>query len=128
MFDKIRSFAKQSRHSLVIPDFFYKLDFRIVEIVDVVPTSIGNDGAYLLSVDFGDEFGIKKATVRLLGSYNVEELKAKQVIGILNITPKKIEGHLNEVFLVGVKRNEYEMVCIVPEFTQHKGDNLSLIE
>lgn len=128
MFDKIKTFSKTSRHSLVIPEAFYKLDFRVGEIVTIVPTSIGNDGAYLLSVDFGEDFGIKKATVKLLGSYNVEELKGKQVIGILNITPQKVEGHLNEVFLVGMKRGEYEMVCVVPEFTQTKGDGLFLIE
>ena len=54
----------------------------------------------LIHVDFG-EIGIKKIAAQITKNYNLKELLGQQIIGIVNLTHKKIANIQSEFLLLG---------------------------
>ncbi len=91
---------------------FQKLDIRVglVNAVDDFPEA--KKPAYKLSIDFGDEIGIKKSSVQIVSNYQKEELIGKQVLGIVNFPPRKIGPFTSEVLTLGVPDDNGNCVLI----------------
>ncbi len=103
---------------------FNKLDIRvgIVRIVDDFPES--KKPAYKLTIDFGDEIGTKKSSVQIAGNYKKDELLGKQVLGIVNLPPRKIGPFTSEVLILGVPDENDNCVLATPTKQVKKGGKL----
>jgi len=72
------------------PDFV-KLDLRVGTIVSAEAV-LGSERLVKMEVDFGQEVGMRQIIAGISLHYEVEQLKSKQVIGIVNLAPKKMMG------------------------------------
>ena len=93
---------------------FQKLDIRvgIVTVVDDFPEA--KKPSYKLTIDFGDEIGIKKSSVQIVSNYQKEGLIGKQVLGVVNFPSRKIGSFTSEVLTLGVPDDNNNCILIAP--------------
>lgn len=104
-------------------DDFLKLEIRVGEIIRAEVFEKARKPAYKLWVDFGEEMGIKKSSAQITECYQIEELIGKQVLGVVNFSPRQIADFMSEVLILGVYA-EQGVVLIQPEQPVKKGDRL----
>jgi tRNA-binding protein len=94
---------------------FEKVDMRVGKILDVEDFPEARKPAYKLTVDFGQEIGIKKSSAQLTALYKKEDLIGRQVVGVVNFPPKRIAGFMSEVLILGVKDDKGRVILLRPE-------------
>lgn len=102
---------------------FMELDIRVGEIIRAETFEKARKPAYKLWVDFGGEIGIKKSSAQITECYTKEELRGKQILGVVNFPPRKIADFMSEVLILGVYAQQ-GVVLIQPGQTVKKGDKL----
>ena len=80
---------------------FEKVDIRVGKIIDVQEFPEARKPAFKLTIDFGQEVGVKKSSVQLPGAYKLEDLKDKLVMGVVNFEPKQVGPFISEVLTLG---------------------------
>ena len=108
---------------MAVFDDFNKLDIRVGEIIEVDDFPEARNPSYKLKVDFGDETGIKQTSAQITEVYSKDELKGKQVLGVVNFPPLKIAGFKSEVLILGTYSKD-GVVLIAPERRVDNGDKL----
>lgn len=93
---------------------FEKVDIRLGEIVSVEDFPEARKPAYKLTINFGEEIGIKKSSVQITQNYSKQELVGKQVIGVVNFPPKQIGPFISEVLTLGVPDEEGNVILLTP--------------
>ncbi|MDI3481339.1 MAG: tRNA-binding protein [Tepidanaerobacteraceae bacterium] len=94
---------------------FEKVDMRVGKILNVEEFPKARKPAYKLTVDFGQEIGIKKSSAQVTALYKKEDLIGRQVIGVVNFPPKRIAGFMSEVLILGVRDEEGRVILLQPE-------------
>ncbi|MDQ5983651.1 MAG: putative chaperone CsaA [Eubacteriales bacterium SKADARSKE-1] len=102
---------------------FLKLDIRVGEILSAEVLKQAKKPAYKLLVDFGEEIGIKKSSAQITQCYTLEELIGKQVLGIVNFSPRQITNFISEVLILGIY-SDPGVVLIQPGKKVKNGDKL----
>lgn len=82
-------------------DDFAKVDIRSGTIVNAEPFPRAKKPAYKISVDFGQQIGIKKTSAQITENYSTESLLGKKIIGCVNLGEKNIAGFISEFLLLG---------------------------
>lgn len=80
---------------------FEKVDVRVGTVLDVTGNKKSRNPSYVVTVDFGDEIGIKKSSAQLTTLYKPEDLMGKQVICCINLNPMRIGSVKSEVRILG---------------------------
>lgn len=96
-------------------DDFTKLDIRVGRIIDVQDFPEARKPAYRLSIDFGDEIGIKKSSAQLPANYSKEKLLDKKVLAVVNFPPRQIGPVRSEVLTLGVPVENGDCILVVPD-------------
>jgi tRNA-binding protein len=94
---------------------FDKLEIRLGRVISVEEEPSSPKQAYKLKVDFG-KFGIRTSIGRFT-QHAPEEIKDKQVLGVLNFSPRKIGDVTSDVLILGVqypKADSGEATFITP--------------
>lgn len=79
---------------------FTKVEMRVGTILSATIFAEAKKPAYVLEVDFG-EYGVKKTSAQVTRLYKPEELKGKQVVGVLNFPKKQIANMMSEFLILG---------------------------
>ena len=95
-------------------DDFAKLDIRAGEILRVEEFVRAVKPSYKLWVDFGPEIGVKQSSAQLVAYYAAPDLVGRQVLAVVNFSPRNIAGFSSEVLILGVYASE-GVVLIQPE-------------
>ena len=102
-------------------DEFKKIEIRIGTIIEVNNFQDAIKPAYQIKVDLGDEIGIKNSSAQITNLYSRDELINKQVIVVVNFSPKKIGSFISECLITGFYKNDNEVVLAVPDKTVPNG-------
>lgn len=103
---------------------FEKVDIRVGEIIDVQDFPEARKPAYKLTINFGDEIGMKKSSVQIVSLYKKEDLVGKQVIGVVNFPPKQIGPFISEVLTLGVSDSDGNVVLLMPTHKAKLGSKM----
>ena len=77
----------------------------------------------MLTIDLGEELGIKKSSAQITGLYKPEDLIGKQVICCVNLEPMHIGSVKSEVRVLGTD-SEQGVVLLRPTETVKNGDRV----
>ena len=92
---------------------FKENDIRVGNIQEARNINFKKNNYIKIVIDFGSEIGVRE-TILKASNILVDDLKGKQVIGLVNIVPKKIAGIESSVFLLGVDGVNGELALLVP--------------
>ena len=107
--------SKEIKPIVSIAETFDKLEIRVGRILSVEIAPDAPKPSYIIKADFG-KFGVKTSVGRFT-KHSIEELKGKQILGILNFEPRKIGETVSEFFWCGVqypKADSGEATIITP--------------
>jgi len=82
-------------------DDFMRVDLRVGRVVSAEPFPEARRPAYILHVDFGPEFGVRKSSAQITAHYTPETLVGRLVIGVVNFPPKQIGPLMSECLVTG---------------------------
>ena len=105
-------------------DDFMKLDIRSGTITDVAEFPEARKPAYIVSVDFGNEIGIRRCSAQIRDRYSIEYLLGKQVMGVVNFPPKQIGPFMSEFLLTGFYQDDGSVILAVPDMHARNGSRL----
>ena len=94
---------------------FFRVELRVGTIEEVHPFPEARKPAYRLVVNFGAEIGRRKSSAQITGLYTREELVGRQVIGVVNFSPKQIGPFRSECLVTGFVQNNGSVVLAVPD-------------
>ena len=94
---------------------FEKVELRVGKIVRAEVFAKARKPAYILHVDFGPEFGIKKSSAQITELYTTEALVGKLVVGVLNFPKKQIGPFFSECLTTGFPDEQGCVALCVPD-------------
>ena len=105
-------------------DDFLKVDIRTGLIVSVEDFPEARKPAWKLTIDFGDEIGIKKSSAQITDHYGKEDLIGRQIIAVVNFPPRQIGPFMSEVLTLGVSDEAGMVVLLSPDRDVPKGSKM----
>lgn len=94
---------------------FEKLDIRIGKIIGVKDFPEAKKPAYQLTIDLGQEIGIKHSSAQLVARYTKEQLLGKTVLCVVNFPVRQIGPFMSEVLTLGVPDKNNACILIEPD-------------
>ena len=103
---------------------FEKLELRVGKIIEVEDFPEARKPAYIVTVDFGDDIGIKRSSAQLTDLYSKAGLLGKQIVGVVNFPPKQIGPIMSEFLVTGFYQKDGSVILAVPEREAELGSRL----
>ncbi|HSN17525.1 MAG TPA: tRNA-binding protein [Gammaproteobacteria bacterium] len=103
---------------------FEKVELRVgtVTAVEVFPEA--HKPAYKLTVDFGPDIGLRRSSAQITAHYTPDELEGRQVVGVVNFSPKRIGPFMSECLITGFYREDGSVILAVPDKAVPNGAKL----
>jgi tRNA-binding protein len=93
---------------------FEKVEIRVGTIMEVADNVKTKKPAYILTIDFGSDMGIKTSSAQLATSYQKEELINRKILAVTNFAPKNVAGVLSEVLVLAVPTMDGNLSLVEP--------------
>ena len=94
-------------------DDFLKVDMRVGRIVEVADFPEARKPAWKLTIDFGDEIGVKRSSAQIT-NYAREELEGRLVVAVVNFPPRQIGPFMSEVLTLGASDEDGNVILLEP--------------
>ncbi|WP_042461920.1 chaperone CsaA [Neobacillus dielmonensis] len=107
-----------------IEDFF-TFDIRVGTVISAASFPEAKKPAIKLEIDFGEEIGIKHSSAQITRRYTPEQLCRRQVVGIVNLPPRRIAGFKSEVLVIGGVPEDGDVVLLKPDERVPNGTRIS---
>ena len=106
-------------------DDFAKLDIRAGTIIKAETFPKARKPAYKLTIDFGEDIGIKRSSAQITDYYTPENLIGKKILAVVNFPPRQIADFMSEVLVLGTD-SKGGIVLAVPDISENvnNGDKL----
>lgn len=96
-------------------DEFETVELRAGTVLKVEEFPEARKPAWKITVDFGDDIGVKKTSARVTDLYGPENLVGRQIIGVVNFPSRQIGPMRSEFLLTGFYRDDGAVVMAIPE-------------
>jgi tRNA-binding protein len=116
--------ASQTLAGRIDFEHFLKVDIRVGTILTAEFFPQARKPAYRLTIDFGQELGVKKSSAQITRHYSPESLVGRQVAAVVNFPPRQIGPFMSEVLTLGFPDAEGEVILIQPTIPAPNGGRL----
>ena len=96
-------------------DDFLEVELRVGKVVSAEVFPEARKPAYILHVDFGEEFGVRKASAQVTDLYEAGDLVGRLVVGVLNFPPKQIGPIKSQCLVTGFHNEQGYVALCVPD-------------
>ena len=96
-------------------DDFAKVELRVGRVLSADAFPAARKPAYILHVDFGEEFGVRKSSAQITDRYSAEDLVGRLVVGVVNFPRKQIGPLMSECLITGFHDDGGHVVLCVPD-------------
>ena len=96
-------------------DDFLKVELRVGKVISAEAFPEARKPAYILHVDFGEEFGVRKTSAQITDLYEANELVGRLVVGVLNFPPKQIGPVRSQCLITGFHNEQDQVALCVPD-------------
>jgi tRNA-binding protein len=97
-------------------DDFARVEMRVGRVIEALPFPEARKAAYRLEIDFGPEVGIRRSSAQLTVTYpDPSLLVGRQVVAVLNLSPRRIAGFLSEVLVLGAMGDDGQVLLLRPD-------------
>ncbi|MDB5315792.1 MAG: export-related chaperone CsaA [Rhodospirillales bacterium] len=103
---------------------FERLDIRVGTIIEAEPFPEARTPAIKVTVDFGAEIGVKRSSAQITAHYSLDRLIGRQVLAVVNFTPRRIGGFESQVLVLGLPDENGAVVLVKPDFRVPDGGKL----
>lgn len=103
---------------------FEKVELRVGTILKVDDFPEARRPAWKLTVDFGEEIGVKRSSAQITVLYSAQDLIGKQVMAVVNFPRKQIGPFMSDCLVTGFANNDGAIVLVSPDFTVPNGAKL----
>jgi tRNA-binding protein len=104
---------------------FLKLDIRVGTVIHADFFPEARVPAIKLEIDFGEEIGIKHSSAQITHRYDPGKLCGRQVVGVVNLPPRRIAGFKSEVLIIGGCPEKGDVVLLKPDEFIDNGTRIS---
>ena len=102
---------------------FDKVEMRVGTVVKVEQNKKTRKSAYAITIDFGEELGLRKSSAQITDLYGSEDLMGRQVVCCVNLLPMHIGSIKSEVRILGTDSAE-GVVLLQPSKPVKNGDKV----
>jgi tRNA-binding protein len=95
-------------------DDFLKVDMRVGRITAAEDFPEARKPAWKLTIDFGEEIGVKRCSAQVT-NYAREELEGRLVVAVVNFPPRQIGPVRSEVLTLGASNEAGEVILLAPD-------------
>ena len=100
--------------SEIVYDDFAKVDMRVGRVVGVEDFPEARKPAWKLTIDFGEEIGVKRSSAQIT-NYSREQLEGRRVVGVVNFPPRQIGPVRSEVLVLGASDEQGRVILLAPD-------------
>lgn len=94
-------------------------------IVEVDDFPEARKPAWKLTIDFGDQIGLRKSSAQITQLYDKESLTGMQIMAVVNFPKKQIGPFMSECLVTGMPREDGEIVLVSPREPVPDGTRLA---
>jgi tRNA-binding protein len=94
---------------------FEKIEMRTGTIIEVNDFPKARKPAYKLTIDFGEDLGLKRSSAQVTAHYSKEDLLNRKVIAVVNFPPKQIADFVSECLVLGIYDENNDVILLQPE-------------
>ncbi|WP_020401193.1 tRNA-binding protein [Kordiimonas gwangyangensis] len=105
-------------------DDFLRVNMRVGTIISAKPNEKARKPAYVLTIDFGPEYGIRTTSAQITEAHVLEDLPGCQVLAVMNFPPKRVAGVKSEVLTLATLEENGRAVLITPSQAVPNGTRL----
>jgi tRNA-binding protein len=95
-------------------DQFLAVDMRVGRIVAVEDFPEARKPAWKLTIDFGPEIGVRRASAQIT-NYAREAVEGSRVVAVVNFPPRQIGPVRSEVLVLGASDAEGRIILLRPD-------------
>jgi len=96
-------------------DEFQRVELRVGTIVAVKEFPEARKRAWKVTVDFGNEIGVRHSSAQITDLYEPGDLLEKQVLAVVNFPAKQIGPFMSECLVTGLIQDDGSVVLAVPD-------------
>ncbi|MCY7339896.1 MAG: tRNA-binding protein [Sphingomonas bacterium] len=105
-------------------DQFLAVDIRVGTVIAADPYPEARKPAIKLTIDFGDEIGVRKSSAQITAYYTTDTLVGRQVAAVVNFPPRQIGKYMSEVLTLGFPDADGAVVLFAPDIRVTNGARL----
>ena len=95
-------------------DQFLAVDMRVGRVTRVDEFPEARKPAWKLTIDFGEEIGVKRSSAQVT-NYARGELEGRHVVAVVNFPPRQIGPVCSEVLVLGASDEEGHVILLAPD-------------
>ena len=95
-------------------DDFLAVDMRVGRVLEVHDFPEARKPAWKLTIDFGDEIGVKRSSAQIT-TYERDDLLGRLVVAVVNFAPRQIGPFMSEVLCLGASDEQGRIILLAPD-------------
>ena len=104
---------------------FERVELRVGTIREAKMFKEARRPAIKMTIDFGDEVGIRKSSAQITDHYSPDELIGKQISAAVNFPKKQIGPMMSECLVTGFIQDDGTVILAVPDKNAKNGSRLA---